>query len=190
MLFYPEPLGEGEMKRLWAPWRMEFIGKGEKGCVFCALPKKGKDRDSLILSRGRLTYVVMNRYPYNNGHLMIAPYRHVFEPGDLTSSEQLELMEETSLSLRVLRSAIKPAGFNLGANLGRASGAGFDHLHFHVVPRWDGDTNFMPIIGEAKVIPEHLVSTYDKLFAAFSAASATSEPAKPSPKRQVKKTGI
>jgi ATP adenylyltransferase len=149
---------------------MEFIGKGEHGCVFCTLPKGTNDRESLILRRTGRVYTIMNRYPYNNGHLMVAPYRHVMDPGDLTVEERLELMKEVSLCVKVLRKAIHPAGFNLGANLGRASGAGFEHLHFHVVPRWDGDTNFMPILGEAKVIPEYLLSTYDKLIVAFPKA--------------------
>jgi ATP adenylyltransferase len=148
---------------------MEFIGGGLKGCVFCTLPKDGDDVASLILRRGKHTFVVMNRYPYNNGHMMIAPFRHVVEPGELTSAEQLELMTHLDLSIKALQKTMKPAGFNLGANVGRASGAGFEHLHFHIVPRWDGDTNFMPILGEAKVIPEYLETTYRKLRSAFPA---------------------
>ena len=155
------------MKKIWAPWRMEFIGSGPKGCVFCTLPQKGDDRGSLILRRARYTFVIMNRYPYNNGHLMVAPFRHVLEPGDLSADEQLELMAQVSLSMKALQKTLKPAGYNLGANVGRASGAGFEHLHFHIVPRWDGDTNFMPILGEAKIIPEYLETTYEKLLSAF-----------------------
>ncbi len=157
------------MKRLWAPWRMEFIGKAERGCVFCTLPKGTSDRDSLILRRGTSSYIIMNRYPYNNGHLMVAPYRHILDFEELSEVERLEVMEEIALCVKALRQTVDPGGFNLGANLGRASGAGFEHLHFHVVPRWDGDTNFMPILGEAKVIPQHLMDTYDRLLPAFKA---------------------
>jgi ATP adenylyltransferase len=146
---------------------MEFIGSGPRGCVFCTLPRNGDDRESLILRRGRHTVVVMNRYPDNNGHVMVAPFRHVMELGELSDDEQLELIAQVSISMKALQKTLKPAGYNLGANIGRASGAGFEHLHFHVVPRWDGDTNFMPILGEAKVIPEYLEATYRKLLSAF-----------------------
>jgi ATP adenylyltransferase len=155
------------MKRMWAPWRMQFIGGENRGCIFCTLPKEADDRKALLLARGRDAFVVMNRFPYNNGHLMVAPYRHVVEPGELRSQEQLEVMSLITISMEALKKAVRPAAFNLGANVGRSSGAGFEHLHFHIVPRWDGDTNFMPILGEAKVIPQYLEETYDNLRDSF-----------------------
>ncbi|MGA1975000.1 MAG: HIT domain-containing protein [Conexivisphaerales archaeon] len=160
------------MDRLWAPWRMKFIGSGSKDCVFCSLPLAGEDKKSLILSRGHHAFVMMNRYPYNNGHLMVAPFRHVLDPGDLKVNERLELWNLIGDSMSILRKTVRPSGFNIGANIGRASGAGFEHLHMHIVPRWDGDTNFMPILGEAKVIPEYLEETYEKLLSAFPAKKA------------------
>lgn len=155
---------------------MEFIGKGGRSCVFCELPKERDDAGSLILDRGKRTFVIMNRFPYNNGHLMVAPFRHVVEPGDLTGEERTEVMDKLSLCIDVLKDSVNPAGFNLGANIGRASGAGFEHLHFHIVPRWEGDTNFMPILGEAKVIPEYLAATYDKLLSEFKAEARRRRP--------------
>lgn len=153
---------------------MQFISGGNKDCIFCTMPHAGNDRESLILYRGQRAFVIMNRFPYNNGHLMVASYRHVVEPGELSPEELTELMQLVSLSMDALKKSIKPAAFNIGANIGRSSGAGFEHLHMHVVPRWNGDTNFMPVLGEAKIIPEYLEETYDKLKSAFPRMKRTS----------------
>jgi ATP adenylyltransferase len=159
------------MKRLWAPWRMDFIreapktcGPGRRGCLICRLRRQRCDEANLILERGRLGFVVMNRYPYNNGHLMIAPNRHVASLERLTGGEWQELLELSRRCLRALRLEMKPAGFNVGLNLGRAAGAGVaEHLHLHIVPRWIGDVNFMPVLAGTKVISEHLDESYRRL---------------------------
>jgi len=152
------------MNRIWAPWRMEYIEQPKpEGCIFCELPK-GEDEAGLILHRGKLCLVMLNAFPYNNGHLMVAPYRHAADPGELSAEELASLMEEMNLSLGVLRRAMHPEGCNLGMNLGRVAGAGIeDHLHLHVVPRWSGDTNFMPVLCDTRVLPEALTATYRKL---------------------------
>jgi ATP adenylyltransferase len=152
---------------LWAPWRMQYIlGPKTNGCILC---EKGRepgedDTKNLILARGPFTYVLMNIYPYNSGHLMIAPYRHLESLEKLSSEERAEMMTWASDSERILRAAFQAMGFNIGVNVGRVAGAGIDdHVHMHVVPRWNGDTNFMPVLGETKVIPEHLEETYARL---------------------------
>lgn len=153
------------MKTLWAPWRIEYIrGEGKTpGCIFCDKPKEANDRENLILYRGKTCYIIMNRYPYSNGHIMVLPFRHTKMLEDLTSQEKLELMDQIALGMEALK-VFRPDGFNIGMNLGRAAGAGIeDHLHFHVVPRWNGDTNFMPVIGDVRVIPEYLEETYARL---------------------------
>jgi len=157
------------VKRLWAPWRMEYIlGEKAEECLFCAKVKENKDRENLILYRGRTGFIILNAYPYINGHLMIAPYRHVASPEDLDEESLLELMLLVNKSLRLLRRAMSPHGFNIGINLGKAAGAGIEeHVHIHVVPRWEGDTNFMPVFAETRVIPELLEQTYEKLLAAL-----------------------
>jgi ATP adenylyltransferase len=172
------------MKRLWAPWRMQFVSGGNKECIFCVMPRKD-DKSALILYRGEKSFVIMNRFPYNNGHLMVAPFRHVKELGELAEEEMAEMMRLVSMSIEALKKSIRPAAFNVGANIGRSSGAGFEHLHMHVVPRWDGDTNFMPVLGETKVIPEYLEETYDKLVKAFprSTGQRPFTPGSPSPFR-------
>ena len=153
------------MEALWAPWRMEFImGEEEGECIFCAKPKRKDPRESLILGRGKHSYVILNRYPYTNGHLMVVPYRHTVDLGGLRPEETLEIHELMGKSLQALREELHPDGFNLGVNLGKAAGAGIvGHLHHHVVPRWTGDTNFMPVIAETRSMPEHLHVTYDRL---------------------------
>ena len=155
------------MEKLWAPWRIEYVGKPqEEGCIFCDKPKEQKDRDNLILQRGEKAFVMLNAYPYSNGHLMVAPYRHIGEPSELDDEEILEMMRLCSRMQLVLRQAYKAQGFNVGINLGKCAGAGIvDHIHIHVVPRWEGDTNFMPVISDTKVICEALLSSYDKLLA-------------------------
>ena len=155
------------MEKLWAPWRIEYVGKPqEEGCIFCDKPKEQKDRDNLILQRGEKAFVLLNAYPYSNGHLMVAPYRHIGEPSELDDEEILEMMRLCSRMQLALRQAYKAQGFNVGINLGKCAGAGIvDHIHIHVVPRWEGDTNFMPVISDTKVICEALLSSYDKLLA-------------------------
>lgn len=158
------------METLWAPWRMDYIeGPKQDGCFLCDILRVGgDDRAGLVLKRGKVCAVVMNRYPYNNGHLMIAPYRHVARLADLSPEERMETMDLLDLSVAVLTSAIRPEGFNIGINLGRAAGAGLEtHLHTHVVPRWNGDTNFMPVIGDTKVIPQALDDLWVTVRAAF-----------------------
>ena len=159
------------MERLWAPWRMEYIGGGPPvGCIFCERPKLGDDREALIVARRERVYAILNRFPYNNGHLMIVPYRHVADLAELDAAERLALFDTASEAVSVLRDAMGPEGFNLGVNLGRVAGAGVaDHLHLHVVPRWNGDTNFMPVTGLAKVISQHLLDTQAALAPRFAA---------------------
>lgn len=162
------------MDTLWAPWRMEFIG-GEKpkGCIFCLFPEETgaeADRRNLIVARSERSFVILNRYPYNNGHVMVIPRRHTadFASLDARESEDLHLLLQDSA--RAIRDAYQPQGMNLGMNLGGVAGAGIaDHLHYHVVPRWGGDTNFMPVIAQTKVMIEHLQTSYHKLLAAFKA---------------------
>jgi len=155
---------------LWAPWRIQYI-RGEKNneCFLCRIFAEGNDRNNLLLFRGKTCAVVMNRYPYNSGHLMVAPYRHIAELDSFTPEENMEITELTALSVTVLREAMTPQGFNVGINLGEAAGAGLkDHLHQHIVPRWNGDTNFMPVLGGPRVIPETIEATYDLLFKLFN----------------------
>ena len=157
-------------ERLWAPWRMDYVtaGVNQPGCIFCAEPEQA-DEESLIVHRGRRCYVLMNLYPYSSGHLMVAPYRHVAEPGDLDADERAEMWELLDRALAVLRDVLAPHGFNAGLNLGRVAGAGVeDHLHLHVVPRWNGDTNFMPVLADVKVMPEHLRRTAERIRTAWA----------------------
>lgn len=156
-------------KNLWAPWRMKYIkgGAREAGCIFCEAPKMPDDK-ALIVYRGERAYVILNKYPYNSGHLMVVPYRHAPSIEDLTDEESLELIRLVKVSLRALREAYKPQGFNIGVNIGEVAGAGIaGHVHIHVVPRWAGDTNFMPIIGGVKVIPQSLEDSYREIREAF-----------------------
>ncbi len=160
------------MDHLWAGWRSTYIaGAGDPdpdGCLFCRLPGQ-PDRQSLIVGRAKLTFTVLNRYPYTTGHVMIAPLRHVANPGDLEEPEQSELWESLATAQSALEEAMSPAGFNLGANLGRVAGAGVPgHFHLHLVPRWEGDANFMTTVGSTRVLPEDLLDTWEKLRAAIS----------------------
>ncbi len=156
------------MKFLWAPWRMDYIlREKEEGCFFCKTPLEHRDRENLILYRGKSGFVVMNKFPYSNGHLLIVPYRHCITIEDLRGGEMKELFNLVKAGSRALREALHPHGLNIGVNVGKAGGAGEDHIHIHVVPRWVGDTNFMPVLGETKVIPQYLDETYRKLKAAF-----------------------
>ncbi len=159
------------MKRLWAPWRVAYINAGKvPGCVFCEAPAAGDDRAALILHRDAFGFLILNRYPYNSGHLMAVPFRHVARLEQLTPEEMCALLALSGLAVQVLEHAMRPEGFNVGLNLGRAAGAGIDdHLHIHVVPRWAGDTNFMPVLGGVKVLPEDLETTHARLTAALAA---------------------
>lgn len=154
------------MDRLWAPWRIGFILKGEnKGdCFLCQYPKENNDEVHFILYRGEKNFIILNAYPYNSGHLMVAPYRHIGKLDDMTDEEAREHFALVRLSVKLLNKAMQPTGFNTGMNLGRVAGAGIaDHIHTHIVPRWQGDANFMPVISETKVVPESLPMTYRKL---------------------------
>jgi ATP adenylyltransferase len=158
------------MNVIWAPWRMAYIRSSRKptGCIFCMKSRERRDASNLLLHRGRHGFVIMNLFPYNSGHVMVAPYRHVKSLEALSADGALELLRLMNLSLRALRTEIRPEGFNIGINVGRVSGAGIaDHVHLHIVPRWNGDTNFMPLFAETRVIPEHLQQTYRKLRARF-----------------------
>jgi ATP adenylyltransferase len=155
------------MEHLWAGWRSTYIkGAGApdpNGCLFCRLPDQ-QDDVSLIVARGETAFTTLNRYPYTTGHVMIAPFRHVAEPGGLTKSEQSELWRSLVQAQHALQETMSPAGFNLGANLGRVAGAGVPgHFHIHLVPRWEGDANFMTAIGSTRVLPEDLAETWERL---------------------------
>lgn len=157
------------MERLWAPWRLEYIvAERVEGCIFCVFPQQDDDRKNHILYRGKHAYVIMNAFPYSNAHLLVPPYRHVADLSELTDDENLEIMQLTQKCIKAIRDVCNPDGFNIGINQGTAAGAGIaDHIHLHVVPRWNGDTNFMPVFADVKVIPESLDKTYLKLKAAF-----------------------
>lgn len=159
-------------QRLWAPWRLDYIKGPKPGeCIFCARPERGDDAASYIVERGERCFVMLNAYPYNNGHVMVSPYEHVPSIEDIEEPTLLELMTLTRRSISALRAAYRPEGFNVGINQGTIAGAGFDdHVHQHVVPRWGGDTNFMPVIGSTRVLPESLEGSYAALKEAFAAA--------------------
>jgi ATP adenylyltransferase len=159
------------MKVLWAPWRMDYILGEDKpqGCIFCPWPEEDL-ADRLVLFSGRLTRVMMNKYPYINGHMLISPLRHVPDLEDLTKEELLDLQVKLRSSIDVLREVMNPDGFNVGLNLGIVAGAGVEsHLHYHLVPRWNGDTNYIPVFAEVRVIPEHFRQTYQRLAPHFQA---------------------
>ncbi len=153
------------MERIFAPWRIRYIlAPKPKGCIFCEYPKQKRDRENLILYRGRSCFIIMNRNPYNPGHVMICPYRHIPSTEDMNEEEMLESMKLINLFIKAARIAMNPDGFNIGVNIGRVAGAGLEqHLHIHIVPRWNGDTSFMPILADVQIIPEALEETYDKL---------------------------
>ncbi len=164
------------MQQIWAPWRGEMVesveGQLPKGCVFCSLPRapapEGKraevDRENLVLGRTASTFAVLNKWPYNNGHLMVIPRRHTARLEELAAAEWGELGEMLRVAAGIVSSAYSPQGSNMGMNLGKSAGAGItDHLHWHIVPRWNGDTNFMPVIGDTKVMIEHIHASWDRL---------------------------
>lgn len=154
------------MKNLWAPWRIEYIlSEKPSECLFCRVLREDKDKENLILYRGKRVFIIMNRFPYNNGHLMVVPNKHVPSIEYLDDDDELlELNKLVKISIEVLRKVMNPQGFNIGANIGKAAGAGIEeHFHVHIVPRWVGDTNFMPIISNTKIVVEALRETYRKL---------------------------
>ena len=153
------------MNKLWAPWRIDYIRTPkEKGCIFCNKSHDKDDRENLVLYRGNESFVLMNLYPYSNGHLMISPYQHTSDTNDISSRGNEEIMWLANQSMNILTHAMNAEGFNFGANLGKAGGAGIEeHLHYHIVPRWSGDTNFMPVVGNTKVVVEGLRESWDNL---------------------------
>lgn len=156
------------MERLWAPWRVSYVtGARPEGCVFCNHPSLS-DEEALMVHRGETCFVVLNLYPFGSGHLMIVPFRHVASPGDLNTAERAELWELLDEALAAIETALGAQGHNVGFNLGPAAGAGIaDHLHLHVVPRWSGDYNFMPVLADVRVMPQHLAETRAALVAAW-----------------------
>lgn len=153
------------MQPLWAPWRMQYIESDKSGpCILCAKPRERDDAKNYILERSARSFVMMNIYPYSNGHLLVSPYPHADRPADLDDETMLDLSRTLGRAIERVRKALSPEGFNVGLNLGKAAGAGIDtHLHYHIVPRWNGDTNYMTLFAEVRVIPEHLDATYDRL---------------------------
>jgi ATP adenylyltransferase len=161
------------MKTMWAPWRMEYIlGDKENGCIFC---KALSEQDNLTLYKGKATLVVMNKFPYINGHLLVAPIKHISTLDQLSKSEMGNLLKTVEQSVGILKKVMTPDGFNVGLNLGKVAGAGVEeHLHFHIVPRWFGDTNALTVFADVRVIPEHLTTTYDNLKPHFDKLDLTS----------------
>ena len=161
------------MERIWAPWRIAYIRNGrskkDKGCLFCRVKKEDKKRkENYLLKKGKFSLVLLNLYPYNNGHLLFAPLRHISKLSQLSKEEREEIFFLVNRSIEALNKIIKPDGYNLGMNLGKIAGAGVPgHIHFHLVPRWTGDTNFFPVVSETKVISQSLSELYQKLLPFF-----------------------
>ena len=157
------------MEHIWAPWRIEYIRMEKpKGCILCEKPRENNDVLNYILYRGEKNFVILNSYPYNPGHLLVAPYRHVDNLEELADEELHEHFEIVRRGVKLLKQVFNPGGFNLGINIGAIAGAGIvGHFHTHIVPRWSGDANFMPVIAEARVLPEALAETYEKLKSKF-----------------------
>ncbi len=156
------------MKILWAPWRIKYILGKREGCIFCDKVKENKDKENYVLLRGKNGFVMLNTFPYNNGHLMVAPYKHVPDLDSLEKDVLGELMGLVKTCTQILKKALKPEGFNIGINLGKVAGAGVEgHVHIHIVPRWGADTSFISTVGDTKIIPESLDDTYKKLLAAL-----------------------
>lgn len=165
-----------KIDHLWAPWRMEYIrsprDEEANACIFCHKPKEDSDRKNLILYHGKEVFVIMNLFPYNNGHMMVVPYRHLSDYRELNEAERHEISDITAICIEVLNKVMRPDGFNIGFNLGISAGAGIaEHIHQHIVPRWTGDTNFMPVLGHTKVQVDGLEETWLKLKEAFKAYS-------------------
>jgi ATP adenylyltransferase len=157
------------MKFIWAPWRIQYIrSEKPKGCILCDKPAEDKDKDNYILYRGVKNFIMLNAFPYNPGHLLVAPYRHTGNMDELTAAERNEHYELVSRSIKVLKEAMNPGGFNIGANLGKVAGAGIEeHFHSHIVPRWNGDNNFVPVLADVRVVPQALAETYNALRGKF-----------------------
>jgi ATP adenylyltransferase len=153
------------MERIWAPWRMDFIrGEKEEGCIFCTRIARDQDRGDLILERRKHSCTFLNKFPYTNGHLMVIPYQHTADLSALQDDEMLEIMQTLRDWARVMQDNFRTEGINIGLNLGKAAGAGIvGHVHYHLIPRWVGDTNFMPVISDTRVMPEYIEKTYDQL---------------------------
>ncbi len=155
------------MEKLWAPWRLEYIvsvDEKKDGCIFCDLPKEQNDKKNLIVYRDKFCFVILNKYPYNNGHVMVVPYEHKSDLLHLSDNILLNTQQVTKKVIQVLKNTMKPHGFNIGLNIGRSAGAGIDeHIHYHIVPRWNGDTNCMPVLTNTKVVSEALDQTWEKL---------------------------
>jgi ATP adenylyltransferase len=166
------------MDKLWSPWRSKYIdtfkpGKSKESeeCLFCRVIKENKDKENFLLHRAKHSFIMMNLYPYNAGHLMIIPYKHTASLAELSDEENLECMRMLSLGCEILKDSFLPHGFNIGSNIGRVAGAGIDkHIHFHIVPRWDGDTNFMPVLNDIKIISQAMEDTYQSLEVSLSKA--------------------
>jgi ATP adenylyltransferase len=157
------------MEHIWAPWRIQYILEEKpEGCILCDKPGEDRDAQNYILYRGAKNFIMMNSYPYNPGHLLVAPYRHIGNLEELNPDERSEHFELVSRSIVVLKEAFKPGGFNIGANIGKVAGAGIDdHFHSHIVPRWQGDTNYVPVLGDVRVVPQALADTYKMLAGKF-----------------------
>ena len=162
------------MKQLWSPWRMEYIESlKQDGCVFCQTIEEEDGKENLIIVRGETSFVILNRYPYTSGHIMVLPFIHIPKLSEIDQKTRTEMMELVSKATEVLQRVYKPEGFNVGINMGEAAGAGIeDHLHIHIVPRWKGDTNFMSAVGETRVLPEELEETHRRICAAWQASSS------------------
>lgn len=167
------------MQRLWSPWRSKYIesfserdDESDKRCVFCQKLSEEDDTKNLVVSRSDLSAIIMNIYPYNSGHLMVVPFKHANSLDELTRDEEMDIVQQIKLAVKILTSALHPDGFNIGVNLGRVAGAGIaDHIHYHIVPRWEGDTNFMPVLADTKVISEDMSHTLVKLRKALAEIS-------------------
>lgn len=162
------------MKRVWSPWRMKYVTKQLEtpGCLFCSVLRQNDDAETLIVYRGKYAYAILNRYPYTSGHLMVVPVVHASSLTELDTPTRLELFDLLARAEDALRKVYSPEGFNIGANLGEAAGAGIPgHLHFHIVPRWCGDTNFMSVVGETRVLPEELTESFRRIQEAWNASA-------------------
>jgi ATP adenylyltransferase len=159
------------MNKLWAPWRMEYIINADKDkdtCIFCEFPNQDRDKENLIVLRDKHCFIILNKYPYNNGHLMVVPYEHKSDILDLSDTVLLNIQVVLKKAIRALNSTMNPHGFNIGVNMGRPAGAGIEeHIHYHIVPRWNGDTNYMPVLTGTKVVSEALEQSWEKLHNEF-----------------------
>jgi ATP adenylyltransferase len=159
------------MKKIWAPWRLEYIKNAEKTnseCIFCTKPEENKDKENLIVHKDKYCFIILNKYPYNNGHLMVVPYEHKSDFLQFSDDVLLNIQNVIQKAIKALNNTMAPHGFNIGINMGRPAGAGIaDHLHYHIVPRWNGDTNYMPVLSNTKVVSEALDQTWEKLHEEF-----------------------